>query len=242
MALDPFSLGIAAVSTGLNIAKSFAGPPPDTSGVTQATLKNAAIRAQNRRTEQIWQAQLNQVKQQYGQNKSSADRALTALQIKENEQLEAYLMQRKGLLKQLVEMRGRYGAREVYGKSAARVASQPEREYGETVRVLHNNMIRLSQQTDRDLAAVAENWKFADEAAYAGISVPPAMLSQIPVPGVQSASGLNTALQIGSAVIGGFHTYAGLAAPAATGGGNNSALVQGRDVPLSQMPAGMAFP
>ena len=213
MAVDPFGLAIGLTQMGLGIGKAFAGPPPDTSGVTQAVFKNAAIRAQNRRTEQIWQSQLNRVKQQYGRNEDSANRALTSLQLKEQEQLEAYLMQRKGLLKQLIEMRGKYGAREVYGKSAARVASQPDVEYGETVRTLHNNMIRFSNQIDRDLAATARNWQFADEAAYAGISVPPAMLSEIPIPSVQSASGLNTALQIGSSVISGVMAYEGLAAP-----------------------------
>jgi len=213
MAVDPFGLAIGITQMGLGIGKAFAGPPPDTSGVTQAVLQNAAIQASNRRTEQIWQARLNQVKNQYQYNKSAADRAFNSLQFKEQEQLEGYLMQRQSLLKQLMEVQGKYGAREVYGKSAARVASQPEREYGQTVRVLQENLVRFSEQTDRDLAEVARQWKFADEAAFAGISVPPAMLSQIPVPGVQSASGLNTALQIGSAALSGVMAYQGLAAP-----------------------------
>jgi hypothetical protein len=213
MAVDPFGLAIGLTQMGLGIGKAFAGPPPDTSGVTQAVLQNSAIQASNRRTEQIWQARLNQVKNQYEYNKSAADRAFNSLQFKEQEQLEGYLMQRQSLLKQLMEVQGKYGAREVYGKSAARVASQPEREYGQTVRVLQENLVRFSEQTDRDLAEVARQWKFADEAAFAGISVPPAMLSQIPVPGVQSASGLNTALQIGSATLSGVMAYQGLAAP-----------------------------
>lgn len=215
----PLAAVVGGAQAGLGIASSLFGrPAPDTSGVTQAVLQNAAIRASNRRTEQIWQARLDQVKNQYEYNKSAADRAFNSLQLKEQEQLEGYLMQRQSLLKQLMEVQGKYGAREVYGKSAARVASQPEREYGQTVRVLQENLVRFSEQTDRDLAEVARQWKFADEAAFAGISVPPAMLSQIPVPGIQSPSGLNTALQIGSSVLGGITTTASLAPRDATTG------------------------
>lgn len=217
------ALPLAAIAgfaqAGLGIAQAFSGPPPDTSGVRQAALQNAAIRAQNERTKQIWQTRLDQTKQQYGRNRDSADRAYTSLQLKENEQLEAYLSQRAGMMKQLIELKGRYGAREVYGKSAARLASQPEKEYGVAVRTLHDNMVRFSEQVDRDLAEVARQHLNADENAYAGISVPPALLSEVPIPEIQAPSGLNTGLKIGSAILGGLSTFASLKAPAATNAG-----------------------
>lgn len=240
----PLAAVVGGAQAALGIGQAlFGGPPPDTSGVRQAALQNAAIQAQNRRTERIWQEQLNQAKQQYGRNKDSASRAFTSLQLRENEQLEAYLNQRSGMLKQLVELKGRYGAREVYGKSASRVASQPEKEYGVAVRTLHDNMVRFSDQVDRDLAEVARQWQYSDEAVWAGISVPPALLSEVPIPEIQTPSTLNTGLRIGSAILGGLSTFSSLQAPSATsGGGSSQALVQGRDIPISQMPAGMAFP
>jgi len=233
---------VGVAQAGLGIAQAFSGPKPDTSGVRQAVLQNAAIRAQNERTKQIWQTRLDQTKQQYGRNQDSASRAYTSLQLKENEQLEAYLTQRAGMLKQLIELKGRYGAREVYGKSAARDASQPDRDYGVAVRTLHQNMVRFSNQVDRDLAEVARQHQIADENAYAGISVPPAMLSEIPIPEIQAPSGMNMGLKIGSAILGGLSTFASLKAPSAGGGNSNRSFAQGVDVPISQMPAGMAFP
>ena len=201
-------LGIA--QAGLGIAQAFAG----NSNTASTYLQNAAIQAKNQRTKQIWAAQLQQASQQFGQNRASADRAYNSLQLKENEQLDALLLKQKGMLKQLVEFQGQYKAREVYGKSAARLASQPEKEYGEAMKTMQMNMQRFSNQVDRDIAEVARQKEAADASVMAGIAVTPAMVSQIP-----TLPSSNMGLKIGSAILGGLSTFASMQAPAATGNG-----------------------
>jgi len=215
-------LGIAQAGLGIGQAL-FGGPGIDTSAISQTVLRNVSIRSRNQRTQQIWQAQLNQAKEQFIQNKAAADRAYNSLQLKENEQLEAFLLKQKGMVKQLVEFQGKYKAREVYGKSAARLASQPEKEYGEAMRTMQMNMQRFSDQVDRDMAEVARQQQAANANVMAGISVPPAMMSELPMPSMQvPSSGANMGLKIGSAILGGLSTFASMRAPAATGGGGNN--------------------
>ena len=218
-------LGIAQAGLGIGQALFGPGSSPqiDTSAIRQTALRNVAIRAQNQRTKQIWQAQLNQAKEQFIQNKAAADRAYNSLQLKENEQLEAFLLKQKGMVKQLVEFQGKYKAREVYGKSAARLASQPEKEYGEAMRTMQMNMQRFNDQVDRDMAEVARQQQASNANVMAGISIPPAMVSELPMPSMQlpSSAGANMGLKIGSAILGGLSTFASMRAPAATGGGGD---------------------
>lgn len=228
---------IGGAQAALGIGNALFGTPPvDTSAITAAVFRNSAIKLQNERTSQIWQTKLEQTKQQYGRNQDSANRAYSALQLKEQEQLEAYLTQRAGMLKQLVELRGGYNAREVYGKSAARVASQSEREYGTAMRLLHDNMVRFSNQVDRDLAEVTRQQQVANENAWAGISVPPEIMGQTPIPEVQTTSALNTGLQIGGAILGGLSTFASLSPPSSTsrGGGSKGGSPYGTDLSAMQ--------
>lgn len=238
----PAIIGGAQALLGIGSAV-FGQPPVDTSGIRQTALQNASIRAQNARTEEIYKKQLERVRLQYGRNEDAASRAYNTLQLKEQEQLEAYLSQQEGMVKALTELQGRYGAREVYGKSASRMASMPERDYGVAMRTLYDNLRRFSAQTERDMQEIARQQRISNEDAFAGVSIPPMLQAEVPYPSVQMPSQANLGLKIGSAILGGLGTITSLRPPAAGGGGNNMAprLSPGRDVSYSDMPVGMGF-
>jgi hypothetical protein len=213
----PLAAVVGGAQALLGIGSSVFGQAPiDTSAIRQTALQNVAIRLQNERTEKIFRTQLDRVRQQYGRNADAASRAYNSLQLKEQEQLEAYLSQQSGMVKALAELQGRYGAREVYGKSASRLASMPEREYGVAMRTMFDNLTRFSDQIERDIAEVSRQHISANEDAFAGVSVPPMMMGEVPVPSVQMPSQANLGLKIGSAILGGLNTFAALKPPEAT--------------------------
>jgi len=201
------------------------GEQQKTSALTNNLIQNAAIEDANRRTKKIWNVQLDQAKEQFRYNKGSAERAYAATQLKQNEQLEAFLMQRRGILKTLMQVQGTYGAREVYGNTNERLkAINTEGSAGYAVKQLTDNLQRFSQQTDRDLAEIGRQWKYADSQAAANITVPPALQTQIPTPDM-SLNGLNTALGIGSSVLGGIATGMALTPPSTGGAGGTKTAV-----------------
>lgn len=234
----PAIIGGAQALLGIGSA-IFGQPPVDTSAIRQTVLQNAAIRAQNERTKKIYKAQLDRVRQQYGRNQDAATRAYNTLQLKEQEQLEAYLSQQEGMVKALTELQGRYGAREVYGKSASRLASMPERDYGVAMRTMYENLQRFSAQTERDMQEITRQQRYSNEDAFAGVSIPPMLQAEVPMPSMQVPSQANLGLKIGSAILGGLGTFASLRPPAA--GGTAPRLSPRRDVSYSDMPVGMGF-
>lgn len=206
--------GAQAVVGGASALVS--GEQQRTSALTNNLIQNAAIEDANRRTKQTWKEQLKLTEKQFQYNKGSADRAYSATQLKQNEQLEAFLMQRRGILKTLMQVQGTYGAREVYGNTNKRLeAINTEGSAGYAMAQLTDNLKRFSQQTDRDLAEIGRQWQFADAQAAANITVPPALQTEIPAPDM-SMSGLNTALQIGSSVLGAVQTGMALTPQSAT--------------------------
>lgn len=206
--------GAQAVVGGASALVS--GEQKRTAALTNNLIQNAAIEDANMRTRRIWKEQLKLTEKQFQYNKGSADRAYSAAQLKQNEQLEAFLMQRRGILKTLMQVQGTYGAREVYGNTDDRLeAINTEGSAGYAMKQLTDNLKRFSQQTDRDLAEIGRQWQFADAQAAANITVPPALQTEIPAPDM-SMSGLNTALQIGSSVLGAVQTGLALTPPSAT--------------------------
>jgi hypothetical protein len=236
----PLAAVVGGAQALLGVGSAIFGRQPiDTTAIRQAALQNVTIRLQNERNKQIYQTQLDRTRQQYGRNADAASRAYNTLQLKEQEQLEAYLSQQSGMVKALSELQGRYGAREVYGKSAARLASMPEKEYGVAMRTMYDNLTRFSQQIDRDIAEVARQHTTANEDAFAGVSVPPMMMAELPMPSVQAPSQGNLGLKIGSAILGGLSTYASLKPPAATG--NNSPTFSGSFLASNPLSIGGSF-
>ena len=220
------AITIGGIQAGLGITSALVGAEQQQTNVrVQNALQNLAIEDQNRRIKEQWKQTLKTTKQQFEYNKGSAERAYAATQLKQNEQLEAFLMQRRGILKTLMEVQGTYGAKEVYGNTNERLkAINTKGSAGYALAQLTDNLQRFSEQTDRDLAEIGRQWQYADAAAAANITIPPALRTEIPLPDM-SMSGLNTALQIGSSALQGVNTYLQLVPPGSGGGGETGGKV-----------------
>jgi hypothetical protein len=121
-------------------------------------------------------ARLETVAEQLKNNRLAAERSYVNTQQNLNQTDAVSAFQQSGMLKQLLEVAGAYGAREVYGKGAARMADvMSYGQYGIA------NRQRIKQKTENRIAAVESMksttlaLKAANDRAMASIGPPPIM-------------------------------------------------------------------
>ena len=121
-------------------------------------------------------ARLETVSEQLQNNRLAAERSYVNTQQNLNQTDAVSAFQQSGMLKQLLEVAGAYGAREVYGKGAARMADvMSYGQYGIA------NRQRIKQKTENRIAAVETMksttlaLKAANDRAMASIGPPPIM-------------------------------------------------------------------
>ena len=121
-------------------------------------------------------ARLETVSEQLKNNRLAAERSYINTQQNLNQTDAVSAFQQSGMLKQLLEVAGAYGAREVYGKGAARMADvMSYGQYGIA------NRQRIKQKTEHRIAAVESMksttlaLKAANDRAMASIGPPPIM-------------------------------------------------------------------
>jgi hypothetical protein len=202
------------------------------------TYQNLMIGAANRQRRDIFGRQLDQAKTQMGFNADAANRAYAAEQRRLNEQFSAAVFQRQGMLQNLIEAQGYNNASESYGNSARRAnLINTLGQFGRQQAVMAESLASARGQSARTMQEIGRQNLSADFQTWQGVSIPPTMEANIPAPRFNSA---NTALMIGNSLMSGVNTYMGLRAPSG-GSFGRSSLVQGTNIPASQLPAGMAF-
>jgi hypothetical protein len=183
------------------------------------TLQNLMIDAGNRQRRDIFSRQIDQYKTQQGFNSDAANRAYTAEQRRLNDVFTQTAYQRQGMLESLLQAQGYNNATEQYGNSARRgnlVSTLGN--FGRQQAILADSLASARGQSSQNMQEIGRQNLTADYQGWQGVSIPPMMEANVPAP--RTGGGMNTALMIGNALMGGVNTYMGLKAPSAgnTGG------------------------
>ena len=227
--LDPISLGIAAVSAGLNF---FGNKSKADSALRQ---RNRAIKIQNRQARVATDLQNQQIrdrnayaqyefevrkrlgKQQLGLNADAANQAYAAEQLRLRDQLTQAAFQRSGFQRQLLEAAGyNLAANEGNrGRSFDRAAAiGTYGDYGRTMAEMNAGLASMRGQSAANMRRIFQQHRQADMNVRAQTAVEPYMQRELPpafqMP-MQQSSGFNNMLQIGQSAMSGLQTYMTLA-------------------------------
>ena len=230
--MDPFSLGIAAVSSGL----SFFGKQQESQQALSqrnrqirfqnrqaresTRLQNLMIADRNRYAAEEYQTRVNLYNQQRQFNQDAANLAFQTEQQRLNEQFTQTAFQRSGLQRQMLEAAGANAAMGFgRGRSFERAAALSTRgEFGRSMAQLNQRTADQRTASMARLGQISQQQYARDVAGYANVAMRPYMQRQLPAPlqmAQQRSSGFNTMLQIGNAALTGAQVYGSLAAPPA---------------------------
>lgn len=231
--IDPFSLGIAAVSAGLG----FFGERAQSQQALRS--RNKQIKIQNRQARLATQLQNQQIrdrnayaaqefeqrkqlaKQQIGLNRDAANQAYMAENLRLQDQLTQAAFQRSGMQRQLLEAAGYNAAMNEgnRGRSFERAAAMGTYgDFGRSMAQMGASLQSMRGQSASNIRRLQQQARQADFNAYSQVAIAPYMQRELPpafqMP-TQRSSGFNTALQIGQSLLGGASTYGALAPPPA---------------------------
>lgn len=230
--IDPFSLGVAAVSAGLGFfgeqqksqqalsARNRAIRLQNRQARESTRLQNLMIADRNRYAVQEYQSRVDLYNKQREFNADAANLAYVAEQQRLNETLQQAAFQRGGMQRQLLEAVGANVAMgEGRGRSFERAAALGTTgAFGRTAAQLAERTRAQQRQSGTAMQRIAQQEYAQNLAGYSNVAMTPYLQRQLPAPmqiPQQRSSGFNTALQIGQSVLGGIGTYTSLAAPAA---------------------------
>lgn len=168
--------------------------------------------------------------QQIQLNADAANRGYVSEQQKLQGDFMKASQEAQGRLVQSLQAQGTVLASGRSGQSIGLLMSDAEREYGRDLANIAQNLAFARQDYGTAAEAIYQNQKSANNIAASNRMLQPTS------PGT---GGL--ILGLGSAALSGISAGFGAKAPSPGGGGNASSLVKGRDIPISQLPPGMAF-
>ncbi len=211
--------------------------PPVVAGIAsfaQGALGSIASYNQEQQAYQAQMAAYEQSERSYNEqirlNAEAANRGYVSEQQKLQGEFMKTSQEAQARLVQSLQAQGAVLASGRTGQSIGLLASDAQREYGRDLANIAQNLAFARQDYAMGTESIFQNAKSANAVAAANRMLRPTAPSSI---------GLIAGL--GQAALGGITTWAGLKAPSA-GTGQNSALVQGINIPIGQMPPGMAFP
>lgn len=247
--MDPFSLGIAAASAGLQFfgdySKSQQGLSQRNRSIRfqnkarrqRTNLQNLQIADRNRYKANEYKTLKEQYQAQLGYNQQAADLAYEAESARMYDMYTQAAFKRSGLQRQLLESAG-YNAAMNEGNRGRTFDRGSDMStygrYGGANQQLVASMLSQRGQSVRNRQNIALSQYGRNLQAFSRVAVAPYMQRQLPAPmqiPEQSSSGFNTMLQIGNAALTGLSTYSALAAP-------NSGNIQGFDRDRTLMGAG----
>jgi len=211
--------------------------PPVVAGIAsfaQGALGSIASYNQEQQAYQAQMAAYEQSERSYNEqirlNAEAANRGYVSEQQKLQGEFMKTSQEAQARLIQSLQAQGSVLASGRSGQSIGLLVSDAQREYGRDLANLGQNLAFARQDYATGTESIFQNAKSANAVAAANRMLRPTAPSSI---------GLIAGL--GQAALGGITTWASLKAPSA-GTGQNIALVQGRNIPIGQMPPGMAFP
>ena len=231
MAIDPLSLGFAAVSTGLSLFQGFSSQDSayrkqkqavqqqNLMAAMQRNQANLRIRKQTEYNAAAYEIKKGIVKQQQALNLEAAQRAYLGAAINRDRQLTALAYQRQDLAAELLEAVGANAAAIEGGNRSAQLAAA-KRTYGRFGR-METQIGRQAENINTDTRLRSEDiqgqLKAANLQAHAQVAIAPYMQQELPpafqMAGPSRPSGLSNALMIGQGLLGGASMYNSLAAP-----------------------------
>ena len=204
------ALGIAQL--GMGVASMFMG---DKAAEQQAynsayasAMDQVRMNIRNQQAQKMQEHKIEMTKQQMENNEVAAYAAWSAEQIRLNEVYDRAAFTSETLRKQMIQTAGKSAAREVYGKSAQRGAMiDVLAAYGRSRAQLSKQLTSERGASDRAMEAIERQLTTAQQQAFAGIAVAPAMGFAPEMPTQQyGLGGFGTALKIGQLGLGAFQT------------------------------------
>ena len=246
--IDPFSLGIAAVSSGLGFFGNRSAADSqrrqrnqqiklqNRAASEERRLQNLQIRDRNRYAAEEYQSRINQFNAQRGFNQQAANVAFNAEQQRMVEQFTQQAFQRSGLQRQLLEAAGANAAMgEGRGRSFERASAMATYgQFGRSMEQMRQGAADARSASAGRMRRIATEQYGRDLAAYSNVAMRPYMQRELPAAmqmPLQKSSGFNNMLQIGNSLMSGISTYASLAPPAAgnlKAGGFDTSGVSGK--------------
>ena len=226
--IDPFSLGVAAISAGLGF---FGKKQASDNQYKQAKrqhklsmrqamertrLQNDQIRAQNEYAKYEYEERKKLAYAQVQRNNQAANDAYNTEQARLNEYFKGVAFTQEDMSIQLMERMGANTANaEGRGRSFELAAAKGTLgNYGRGQARLQESVQSQKRQSNRNMLSISRRVEDANAQAMASVAIAPYMQRELPMPtnyGGPRRSGFNTALQIGNSVLGGIGTYMGLA-------------------------------
>lgn len=184
-------------------------------------FRNQMTGYENEDIKRNYSIQLQQAGEQIGLNREAANRAYISEQRRLNDVFSSAAFESQGLIASLAQVQGTNAAAERYGKSAQRIRDiEGLGNYGRQQAILADNLSRAADASRYSMEETYRQNEMADRNTWLGVSVPPS--TQAMLPPSRGPSGMNTALMIGSAVLGGFNTYNTFKPPGGGNGAGNS--------------------
>lgn len=231
MAIDPVSLGFAAVSAGMNIFSGFQKQDSayrqqkqaiDQRNAQARMARNAAnlrIRSQNAFNLQAHEITKGIVKQQIALNNEAAERAYLGASLNRDRQLTALAFQRQDLAAELLEAVGANTA-SIEGDNRSAQLAAAKSTYGRFGRMetqAEMQVADINESARMQVKDIAGKVKAQNLQAYSQVAIPPYMQRELgpafQMSGPSRPSGLSNALMIGQGLLGGAAMYNSLAAP-----------------------------
>ena len=231
--IDPFSLGVAAVSSGLgffgNRAKSQQAMRSRNQQIkiqnrqarAARDLQNQQIRDRNRYSMYEFEQRKRIGQQQIAANADAANQAYMAENLRLQDQFTQAAFQRSGMQRQLLEAAGYNAAMNEgnRGRSFERASAMGTYgDFGRTMRQMDSSLESMQGQSAANIRRLQQQHKQANMNVRAQTAIMPYMQRELPpamqMP-MQRSSGFNTMLQIGNAALTGAMTYGALKPPAA---------------------------
>lgn len=179
-----------------------------------STFQNLMIDQANRRRRDMFGRQIDQYNTQKGFNSDAANRAYTAEQRRLNEVFTQTAFKRQGMMQDLVEAQGYNNAIESYGNSSRRAnLVNTLGSFGRQQAVLAESLASARTQSRANELEIGRQNLSADYQSWQGVSMPPMMEANVPMPSVPRMSTMNQSLMIGNALMGGLKTGFDLTAP-----------------------------
>ena len=234
MFLDPISLGVTAVSAGLQIFGGFQkndaaveqykhqlkqAVKQHADQVYQRTQNNLLIDYSNTLTKRNWNTQLELAGQQYGFNRAAAARAYNAEDRRIADTLAEYAYKQADMRKALNQAQGYAAASTGSGNRSAQLANAKQNlgNFGRDQQRLAKMLGGELQESDARRQGIGAQAQSADNRVSSDIAIPPELKMNLPnvsafdPHSVQRPQMKNMGLTIASSMIGAVGTYNSMA-------------------------------
>lgn len=219
MFLDPISLGISAVSTGMSIFGGFQkADAAAQKAQAEADARKRAYKAQLKIQENqytlakgAYAQRINEYNQTVSESNRAAAKAYGRVNLQQNEALRAAAFQTEGQQIRLARMKGSAAARGMVGRSAARLDADPMKAFSRSQAKLAETLLSGQYAAEGRMQDIEDQAFGAQRRAYGQVGMAPVEPLDVPKPTTPINTEGYGALEIAGDVLGGVQQYNSLA-------------------------------